>query len=93
MDVSMDSHAVADRSGRPAGTGGVDELSDREREVLKLVAEGYTNREVADALVIGIMSVETYRGRVMDKLGLSTRAELVRFALECGFLGAGRSAR
>lgn len=93
MDVSMDSQTFADRSGRPTGTGGVNELSDREREVLKLVAEGYTNREIADALVISIKSVETYRSRVMDKLGLSSRAELVRFALECGFLGAGRSAR
>jgi DNA-binding NarL/FixJ family response regulator len=90
MDVAVDGNALADRSTRGANTAALDQLSDREREVLRLVAEGYTNREAAKALVISVKSVETYRGRVMEKLGLTTRAELVRFALECGFLAPGK---
>jgi len=90
-DVSI----VASRIGRRAdGFGGpptLSLLSEREREVLGLVAEGYTNREIADALSLSVKSVETYRGRVMEKLGLATRADLVRFALECGVLAAGKS--
>ncbi|HVK86907.1 MAG TPA: response regulator transcription factor [Kofleriaceae bacterium] len=62
------------------------QLSVREREVLRLIAEGHTNREVADLLGLSIKSVETYRARSMEKLGLRTRAELVRYALELGLL-------
>jgi DNA-binding NarL/FixJ family response regulator len=61
-------------------------LSDRERTVLSLVAQGYTNQEVADQLEVSVKSVETYRARLMDKLGLQNRADLVRYALECGLL-------
>jgi two-component system, NarL family, response regulator NreC len=61
-------------------------LSQREREVLELVAHGYTNREVADRLTVSIKSVETYRARVLEKLGLKTRAELTRFALDMGLV-------
>lgn len=63
-------------------------LSEREREVLRLVARGFTNKEVAEQLSISVKSVETYRARVADKLELRSRAELVRFALEAGLLGA-----
>ncbi len=58
------------------------ELSEREREVLAMVALGHTNQEVADRLKVSIKSVETYRARLMEKLSLKTRAELVRYALE-----------
>lgn len=61
-------------------------LSDREREVLELIAKGHTNREVADKLALSVKTVETYRARLMDKLSLRTRAELVRYALEHGLL-------
>jgi len=61
-------------------------LSDREREVLKLVAVGHTAREIADQLNISPKSVETYRARIMEKLELSTRADLVRYALRRGLL-------
>lgn len=63
-----------------------DRLSEREREVLKLVAAGYTAREIGDLLSISPKSVETYRARVMEKLELSTRADLVRYALRRGLL-------
>jgi len=61
-------------------------LSDREREVLHLLARGHTNQQVADRLCIGVKSVETYKARLMDKLGLKGRAELVRYALTHGLL-------
>lgn len=61
-------------------------LSEREREVLHLLARGHTNQQVADHLCIGVKSVETYKARLMEKLGLKGRAELVRYALTHGLL-------
>lgn len=63
-------------------------LSDREREVLTLTAGGYTNQEIADKLVISAKTVDTYRSRIMEKLGLHHRSELVKFALRHGMIGA-----
>ncbi len=61
-------------------------LSDREREVLRLVAFGYTNKEIAAMLYLSVKTVETYKARLMDKLALTSRAALVRFALKHGLL-------
>jgi DNA-binding NarL/FixJ family response regulator len=61
-------------------------LSRREVEVLRLLAQGHTNQEAAERLSVSIKTVETHRQRLKDKLGLKSRAELVRFALECGLL-------
>ncbi len=61
-------------------------LSDREREVLRLVARGHTNSEVAAQLSLSVKTVETYRARGMEKLGLRTRAQLMQSALEKGLL-------
>jgi two-component system response regulator NreC len=61
-------------------------LSSREMDVLRLVALGYTNSEIADRLSISVKTVETYRARGMEKLGLTTRAQLVRDALARGIL-------
>jgi two-component system response regulator NreC len=61
-------------------------LSPREQEVLRLVALGYTNQQAADMLYLSVKTVETYRGRLMAKLGLRNRAELVRYALQRGML-------
>lgn len=57
-------------------------LSPREVEVLRLFALGYTNQEIADQLTVGARSVETYKERLCEKLGLHTRYELVRYAIE-----------
>lgn len=57
-------------------------LSEREREVLCLVARGHTNQQVADLLCLSVKTVETYKARLMEKLGLRGRAELVRYALQ-----------
>ncbi|WP_273834270.1 response regulator [Guptibacillus sedimenti] len=64
-------------------------LSDREREVLTLVAKGYSNKEIAEKLVISVKTVETHKGNVMGKLKIKTRPELVSFALKKGLLGYG----
>ncbi len=61
-------------------------LSEREAEVIKEVAKGYTNQEIADKLALSVKTVETYRARAMRKLGLSSRAALVRYALKMGWL-------
>src|SRR4029434_3520926 len=64
-----------------------DPLSDREREVLRLLALGHTNQEIAKELYISVRTAETHRAHIMQKLRLSSRAELVRYALEQGLLG------
>jgi two-component system, NarL family, response regulator NreC len=63
-----------------------DPLSDREREVLRLLALGHTNQEIAKMLYISVRTAETHRAHIMQKLRLSTRAELVRYALQHGLL-------
>jgi len=64
-----------------------DPLSDREREVLRLLALGHTNQEIAEMLFISVRTAETHRAHIMQKLSLETRAELVRYALAQGLLG------
>ena len=66
-------------------------LSEREREVVKLTAEGYTAQQAADILSLSPKTVETYRHRAMQKLGLTNRAELVRYALRAGLLSSDES--
>ncbi|HLH73439.1 MAG TPA: response regulator transcription factor [Chloroflexota bacterium] len=65
-----------------------DDLSEREREVLALTAAGYTNQEIADKLIISAKTVDTYRSRIMEKLDLHHRSELVKIALRRGLLNA-----
>jgi len=63
-----------------------DPLSEREREVLRLLALGYTNKEIAKRLYISVRTAETHRSHIMQKLRLQTRAELVQYALAQGLL-------
>jgi two-component system response regulator NreC len=63
-----------------------DPLSEREREVLRLLALGHTNQEIAKMLYISVRTAETHRAHIMQKLRLTTRAELVRYALDHGLL-------
>jgi two-component system response regulator NreC len=63
-----------------------DPLSDREREILRLLALGHTNQEIARQLYISVRTAESHRAHIMQKLRLSTRAELVRYALSHGLL-------
>lgn len=61
-------------------------LTDRERDVLKLVGEGYTSREIAERLFISINTVERHRTNIMNKLGMHNKAELIRLAIRKGLV-------
>jgi two-component system response regulator NreC len=63
-----------------------DPLSDREHDVLRLLALGHTNQEIAKTLYISVRTAETHRAHIMQKLRLNTRAELVRHAIAQGLL-------
>lgn len=63
-------------------------LSDREQQVLKLVAQGYGSQQIAKRIFVSVKTVETYRARMADKLGLRTRSEVVRYAIRMGLLAA-----
>jgi len=62
------------------------QLTDREREMLKLVAEGYTAKEIADMLVISLRTVETHKSNLMKKLDIHNKADLIRFAIRKGII-------
>ncbi|MFQ5996324.1 MAG: response regulator [Dehalococcoidales bacterium] len=63
-----------------------DGLTERQREILKLIAEGYTNQEIADLLVLSVATVQTHRAHIMAKLGLRSRTELIKYAIRRGFI-------
>jgi DNA-binding NarL/FixJ family response regulator len=65
---------------------GLDQLSDREKEVLKLLAEGRSNREIAELLSLSVKTVMGHRANTMEKLDIHTRTELVRFAIRAGLV-------
>ncbi len=69
-----------------APSGPPDDLSEREAEVLRLIALGHTNAEIAQQLYLSVRTVETHRAHIQQKLGVSTRAELVGYALERGLV-------
>ncbi|MCE7989294.1 MAG: DNA-binding response regulator [Caldilinea sp. CFX5] len=75
-------------SGQSAASDDLSILSERELEVLKLIALGHANKEIAEMLYLSVKTVETYKTRIMEKLNLTSRAALVRFALKQGLLTA-----
>ncbi|HUY78367.1 MAG TPA: response regulator transcription factor [Ktedonobacterales bacterium] len=79
-DPHANGHADNHADGRADG------LSEREREVLTLTAEGYSGQEIGDRLALSAKTIETYRMRVMRKLNLSHRSDLVKYALRAGLL-------
>ena len=74
------------RAGRQSSSITEPELTDREADVLKLVALGFTNKEIERKFDLGVKTIETYKARGAEKLGLNTRAELVRYASVQGWL-------
>jgi two-component system, NarL family, response regulator NreC len=72
----------------PEPAGPPDDLTEREVEVLRLIALGHTNAEIASQLYLSVRTVESHRAHIQQKLGRATRAELVRYALDHGFVGA-----
>jgi DNA-binding NarL/FixJ family response regulator len=61
-------------------------LSEREVEVARFVAEGYSNKEIASRLKLSVKTVESHKRRIMEKLGFQSRVQLIRYALDCGWL-------
>jgi len=72
---------------QPAQETGPERLSPRETQVLRDLALGFTNKEVAERLAVSVKSVETYRARLFEKLGLERRADLVRYAIAHNLMG------
>ena len=95
MFVDLESHGkqspVALASGNTPSGGtsksGTDNLSERERTVLERLAQGHTNQTIADELDLSVKTVESYRARLLKKLGLRSRADIVRYAVATGLLG------
>jgi DNA-binding NarL/FixJ family response regulator len=88
LDPALAGHVVARYVRVPAAASellGAD-LSERETEVAQRIAQGYSNREIGTQLNLSVKTVETYRARALEKLGLDSRAGLVRYALEQGWL-------
>jgi two-component system, NarL family, response regulator NreC len=90
LEPALAEHVVARYVRRPTVTTDLlgTALSEREIEVVQRVAQGHSNKEIATQLVLSVKTVETYRARAMEKLGLASRAALVRYALERGWLHA-----
>ena len=77
---------IAKRSTKTGSTRPANILSRRELQVLRLVALGYTSAEIAKQIFVGVKTIETYRSRLAQKLGLRARSELIRFAVQMGLL-------
>lgn len=90
IDPSLAAALLADRPPRADGPRQAADLTAREGEVLRLVARGYSNKEIAAALEVSVKTVETHKANGMTKLGLTNRAALVRFAVDEGWLQDGQ---
>jgi two-component system response regulator NreC len=92
VDPTLAGSLVQDLLGKKASAGSADRstpkslLSQREHEVLLLLAQGYTNQQAAKRMLVSVKTVETHRAHITQKLGLHSRAELTRYALESGLL-------
>src|SRR5918995_3538183 len=86
LDSSIAGQLVSKLGQRKTALAPSSALSEREREVVRYVAHGYSNKEIATKLDVSVKTVETYRYRAIEKLGLRSRADLVRYALDQGWL-------
>ena len=90
MDPSLADVLVQDvltkKGAKARRTRPVNILSDRELQVLRLVARGYSSQQIAKQIFVGVKTVETYRSRLAQKLRLRTRSDVVRFAVQMGLL-------
>ena len=87
LDPAVAGQAIADltQPRSAAGETGRESLSDRETEVLRLTAQGFSNKEIASRLDVSLKTVETYKARASEKLGLRTRADIVRYGVTQGW--------
>lgn len=86
LDPVVAGKAVESTAARAAGPASADSLTAREREVLTMVAYGHTNKEIAATLGIAVKTVETHKTNIMQKLEMTSRADLVRFAIARGWI-------
>jgi DNA-binding NarL/FixJ family response regulator len=86
LDSSIAGQLVNKLGQRRPGAAPSSALSEREREVVRYVAHGYSNKEIATKLDVSVKTIETYRYRATEKLGLHSRADLVRYAIDQGWL-------
>ncbi len=87
LDPHMSGQVVAGFIGTtPSEGSGTSELTEREVEIVKLLARGFINREIADQLDLSIKTIEVHKARALEKLGLHSRADLVQYALHQGWL-------
>lgn len=83
QQIPMQDHLLSQLSGnRPVAETSYQQLSNREQEVLPLVALGYANREIAERLFISVKTVEVHKANIMKKLALANRVELIRYAVK-----------
>jgi two-component system response regulator NreC len=85
LNPRLGAKVAAEQTSKPPGG-----LSDRELEVLRMIALGNTNTQIAEGLYLSVRTVETHRAHIQQKLGLSDRSQLVRYALENGLIDVGR---
>ena len=88
LDPSLAGTVVGPYVRPPDGAAPGVELSDREAEVVRLIAQGYSNKEIAARLTLSVKTVETYKSRSLEKLGLRSRVDIVRYANLRGWLAA-----
>ncbi len=86
VDPVMMLSVLTEPAEKPAVARADSPLTGRETEVLRLVAQGYTNRQISEELGISVRTVEGHRANILEKLGLHSRAELVRYARQCGLV-------
>jgi DNA-binding NarL/FixJ family response regulator len=84
LDPSVTGRVVDGYLRQPSGTPRA-EVSEREAEVLRLIAQGYSNKEIAARLEVSVKTVETYKARAMEKLGFGSRVDIVRYAVQQGW--------
>jgi DNA-binding NarL/FixJ family response regulator len=88
LDPAIAGKVVGSLLGKPVVVGDptAAELSERETDVVRLIAQGYSNKEIATLLNLSVKTVETYKARAMEKIGLDSRVAIVRYALQRGWL-------
>jgi DNA-binding NarL/FixJ family response regulator len=88
LDPAIAGKVVGSLLGKPmvVGDPAAAELSERETDVVRLIAQGYSNKEIATLLSLSVKTVETYKARAMEKIGLDSRVAIVRYALQRGWL-------
>ena len=86
IDPSMTKHLISDMFGTVDENKEGNNLSQREIEVLKYMAQGYTNKQISDTIFVSIKTVETYKVRIKKKLNISRRSDLIRYAINKGLI-------